>query len=170
MSVTCLHEMAVAAPHILPRLDSCPALLEQLVSLACPDVAQQSSAAVLAIDAHCVEGRPVQLAAVSSMCALAAHDEQARKVYMSRLLPMALAAPSSHEYCWQAVLAACPAVFAAVQAPGGFEQVEHAGSLSVREVVRSLIKTESLTRTPTAEGPVMNARRLCRLMQLNVCS
>ncbi|BDA40940.1 hypothetical protein COCOBI_01-5940 [Coccomyxa sp. Obi] len=64
ISVTCLHEMAVAAPHILPRLDSYPALLEQLVSLACPNISQrQSRAAVSAFDCHCVEGRAGQLAA-----------------------------------------------------------------------------------------------------------
>ncbi|CAL8466772.1 g6308 [Coccomyxa elongata] len=167
--VTCLHEMAVAAPHILCRLDSYPALLEQLVSLACPDVAQQSSAAVPANDGHCIEGRAVHLAAVSSMCALAAHDEVARKVYVRSLLPKALAAPSSHEFCWQAVLAGCSAVLTAVRTPSGVQEGEHAG-ISVRDIVRSLIKNESVVRAPTAEGPVMDARRLCRLMQFQVCS
>ena len=170
LSVTCLHVMAVAAPHILSRLDSYPALLEQLVSLACPDTAQHSSAAGPAIEAHCVEGRAVQLAAVSSMGALAAHDKIAKTVYVSRLLPMALAAPSSHESCWQAVLAACPAVLAAIHRPAGVEVAEHGGSSTVREIVRNVINNESLVRRQTAEGPIMDARRLCRLMQLHVCS
>ncbi len=170
ISVTCLHEMAVAAPHILCRLDSYPALLEQLVSLACPDVAKQSSATVPASDGHCVEGRAVHLAAVSSLCALAVHEELARKMYVSSLLPKALAAPSSHEFCWQAVLAGCSAVLTAVQVPSGVQEGEHAASISVRDIVRSLIKSESLVRASTAKGPVMDARRLCRLMQLHVCS
>lgn len=142
-------------------MDSFPELLSQLVSLAYPAAASEEIQAPAGVPE---EQRSLQMAAVRSLAALGVHDGRARSVYLSRLLPAALGAAQSQELCWQAVIAGCPAVFAAGQSMGG----EQCKRIILCDIVQSVVERECMTRATTAEGAVLNARRLCKLTQLQV--
>lgn len=170
LPVSCLQEMAVNAPWTLQRLECFPELLHHLVSLACTTPSRTSAANHMA-GSITLEGKALQVASVHIMVALGAHDERARQVFLSKLLPAAMAADATQDHCWQAVLAGCPAVFGPVQeASGGSELVEQAGRFSVRALVQSVAQKTSLMQLSVDDGSIMDARRLCKLAQLHVYS
>ena len=169
MPLSCLQEMAAAAPWLLQRWECFPALLQQLVNLACttpPEIplADQKSGAVSE------EAPALQIVAVRTLVALGAHDERARQVYLSKLIPEAMAADTSRDACWQAVLAGCSAVFAAGQGSVRRKEGERAEGFSVNTLLQSMAKRENSACVSTAKGSPLNVARLCKLAQLKVCS
>ncbi len=165
-----LQQLLAGCPHAVVRDNCYPQLLKELLRHAAPLSGTRRSPDTTGRrgddvnNQHPEQTLLMQQTAMRCIASLAAHDERALQIMVDQVVPVALA--DSSELCWQSTLAQCSNVMHAMSStscrPSG--EGSEGASFSMQRLITRL---KSAEQCAGIEGPVMQARRLCRLALLS---
>ena len=150
-----LQTLLADRPRAVLGWQAYPQLLEELLKHAAPS-ASASQAAAGSREA----AGAAQQAAARCIALLAPHEERAFHALTDQVLPDALASSSS--VCWHILLTECQRVLAARQALSASGD-DKSVALSLQRVIAAMQDRQGTGQCRSAEGPAVQARRLCRL-------